>query len=159
MFGVLVLLFLVVPIAELAIFLKVAAEFGLGVTLLWIVAVSIAGGWLVKQQGISTWRRAQQRLAAGEMPADELLTGVLILFGGALMMTPGFLTDALGLVLLFPPTRAVVRAIVRRRIAARTVVIGPTGTVFGSWGGPRRTGDEVWDVEGWEDPPERPQLR
>lgn len=146
--------FLVVPIVELYLFVQVSNAIGFGAALLWIVLVSVVGAWLVKREGLSALRRANAKAMAGEIPTDELITGMLILFGGALMLTPGFLTDALGLFLIFPPTRALVRSRVRHRfVAAGPIVIGGR---FGSTG-PRRSGDVV-DVDSWEDPPERREL-
>jgi UPF0716 protein FxsA len=155
-FPVLLVAFLVVPIAELYVF---------DITVLAIVAVSVIGAWLVKREGISTWRRAQERLSQGEAPTDELINGLLILVAGAFMLTPGFLTDALGLTLLFPPTRLIYRRAVAGRLLAGPIVASRMGqSAYGRY----RTGrgasdatdrtDAVWDVEGWEDPPDRPSL-
>ena len=163
MFGLLLLAFLVVPIVELYIFVQVAGAIGFAYTLFWIVAVSIIGAWLVKREGMGALRRANEKVARGEMPTDELVNGILILFAGALMLTPGFLTDAMGLLLVFPPSRALLRGTVRRRFAAGPIIIGRPGAGFGA--GPRRPptsgSHQVWDVESWEDPPEdpgRPEL-
>ena len=173
MFGLLLLAFLVVPIIELYLFVQVADAIGFGSTLFWIVAVSIIGAWLVKREGMGALRRANQRVAQGEVPTDELVNGILILFAGALMLTPGFLTDATGLLLLFPPTRALVRGSLKGRFTSGPIVIGRFGgTSFGGFGpggpgtgsggpGGRRGPGDVWDAESWEDPPEdpdRPQL-
>ncbi len=163
MFGLLLLAFLVVPVVELYIFVQVAGAIGFASTLFWIVAVSIIGAWLVKREGMGALRRANEKVTRGEMPTDELVNGILILFGGALMLTPGFLTDAMGLLLVFPPSRALLRGTVRRRFATGPIVIGRGGAGFG--GGPRRPpapgSRQVWDVESWEEPPEdrgRPEL-
>lgn len=157
--------FLVVPIVELYLFVEVSASIGFGAALLWIVGVSVVGAWLVRREGLSALRRANAKMATGELPTDELLTGMLILFAGALMLTPGFLTDAFGLLLLFPPTRALVRMRMRRRFAAAPIVIGGRfGPGFTGFGGPTgpggRTGgaDDVWDADSWEDPPDRREL-
>lgn len=161
MLGVLLLAFLVVPIVELYVFVQVADAIGFLPTLFWIVAVSVVGAWLVKREGLSALRRANQRVARGEVPTDELVSGMLILFGGALLLTPGFFTDVLGLVLVFPPTRALLRGTVKRRfVAGGPLLVGRT-TVIGGFGGPAR-GRTVWDAESWEDPPDdpdRPELR
>lgn len=161
MLGILALLFLVVPIAELAVIVAVSGQIGLGSTLLGIVAVSVIGAWMVQQQGLSVLRRLQGQLQQGEMPTNELIDGGLILFAGALMLTPGFLTDGLGLVLLFPPTRAGVRTVLRRRFRDRITVAGPGFTTFGP-GGPRRDAPrprDVWDADSWEHPPNEPTDR
>jgi UPF0716 protein FxsA len=169
--GFLVIAFLVVPIIELYLFVQVSAAIGFWAALAWIVLVSVVGAWLVKREGLQALRRANVKAAQGEIPTDELITGMLILFAGALMLTPGFLTDIVGLLLLFPPTRAIVRFRVRRRFTQGPVVIGRFGgadfgsATFGGYGagdpfGPRgrARGDEVWDVDSWEDPPDRREL-
>lgn len=108
------LAFIVVPIVELWVIIQVGQELGVLPTIALLIGVSIAGTWLLKQQGMSTWRRLQTSLAEGRMPGDEVIDGALILFGGALLLTPGFLTDLLGLVLLVPISRAGVRRSLRR---------------------------------------------
>lgn len=112
----LVLLLIAVPIAELYVIVQVAQGIGVLQTIALLVLVSIAGAWLLKQQGIATWRRLQDTLARGEMPTAEVTDGALILFGGALLLTPGFLTDVVGLLLLLPPTRAAIKGTAARFI-------------------------------------------
>ena len=120
------MLLLVVPIAELWLFFEVADQIGFLLTLLMLFFVSIAGAWLLKQQGMTTWRRMQDSLQRGEMPAKEVTDGAMILLGGALLLTPGFLTDAVGLLLLFPVSRVAikgaVRALLAKRVRSRFVV-------------------------------------
>jgi UPF0716 protein FxsA len=117
--GWLFLIFLVVPIAELAVILQVGQLIGPWYTILLLLAVSAAGAWLVKREGLGVVRRFRRQLDAGALPGKELADGVLILFAGALLLTPGFLTDCVGLLLLLPPVRAVIRASVLRRFAGR----------------------------------------
>jgi UPF0716 protein FxsA len=117
----LVLLFIVVPIAELAVIIQVGQEIGLLWTLALLVADSILGSVLMRSQGRSAWRRFNEATTAGRVPAREVLDGALVIFGGALLLTPGFLTDILGLALLIPPTRALVRGFLARRLAQRLV--------------------------------------
>lgn len=159
MLGLLFLAFLLVPILELFVFVQVAQAIGFLPALVWIVAVSAAGAWLVKREGLTALRRANEKVSRGELPTDELASGVLILFGGALMLTPGFLTDVLGLLLVLPPTRALLRGTVKRRFASGPIVVTRTH-VAGGFGAPRR-GGEVWDAQSWEEPPgsDRPELR
>lgn len=97
------------PIAELYVIVQVAQGIGVLETLVLLIGISVAGAWLLKQQGLATWARLQQTLARGEMPGKEVTDGALILLGGALLLTPGFLTDAVGLVFLIPPSRAAVK--------------------------------------------------
>ena len=117
----LVVLFVFVPIVELAVIIQVGHAIGVVDTLLLMVLVSIVGGWLVKREGIGVWRRAQRQLDTGVMPGRELVDGVLIMVAGALLLLPGFVSDCLGILLLLPPVRALVRAVVIRRLRTRVV--------------------------------------
>ena len=118
----LVLLFILVPIAELYVIIKVGGAIGIGPTLLILIADSLAGAILLRSQGRAAWVRFNRALSEGRMPHKEVFDGVLIILGGALLLTPGFITDIFGLILLIPPTRALVRAfavrVVRGRMAA-----------------------------------------
>lgn len=116
MAAALFVILIVVPVVELWIVVQVAHHIGLLDTLALLILVSIGGAVLLKQQGMATWRRLQATLARGEMPGREATDGALVLLGGALLMTPGFLTDAIGLVLLLPPTRALLKGTARRSI-------------------------------------------
>lgn len=126
MLALLVLLFLVVPVVELVLIIKIGAAIGVLATVALLVLSSVVGSWLMKREGLGVVRRVQASLAAGRMPGVELIDGFLILLGGALMIAPGFLTDLLGIALLLPPVRAVVRRVLRRRFSAR--LLGTTGT-------------------------------
>ena len=117
----LVVLFVLVPIVELAVIIQVGQAIGVVETLLLMVVVSVAGAWLVKREGIGVWRRAQRQMDAGVMPGRELVDGVLIMVAGALLLLPGFVSDCLGILLLLPPVRAVVRGLVIRRLRTRVV--------------------------------------
>jgi UPF0716 protein FxsA len=128
--GVLVLLFIVVPIAELYVIVQASHAFGVLNTLGLLVLISIVGGWLVKHEGMRVWRRFQQQVAQGAVPSREIADGVLLLAAGVLLLAPGFITDALGIVLLLPPVRAVVRGVLVRRTKRRTARITAT------YGGP-----------------------
>jgi UPF0716 protein FxsA len=114
--GVLVVILIAAPLAELWVILQVAQGIGVPETIGLLVLISVAGAWLLKQQGMATWRRLNYALNRGRVPGKEVTDGALILLGGALLLTPGFITDAVGLVLLLPPTRAAVKG------AARTVM-------------------------------------
>jgi UPF0716 protein FxsA len=118
----LVLLFIAVPIAELAVIIQVGQAIGAWWTIAILVADSILGSVLMRAQGRSTWRRFNEAMRAGRVPAREVLDGALVIFGGVLLLTPGFMTDILGLLLLIPPSRAVVRAVLARRLERRMVV-------------------------------------
>lgn len=152
----LVLVFLVAPLVELAVIVQVAGEVGVLNTIGLLVAVSLVGAWLARREGVGVVRRIQAALQRGQLPSTELVDGGLILFAGALMITPGFISDVLALVLLFPPTRAAVRVPLLRYLSRRgrmAVVSGRRGS-FGAWSnGRRRSGDgDIWDVESWEEP-------
>ncbi|HEX4901415.1 MAG TPA: FxsA family protein [Acidimicrobiales bacterium] len=164
MLGLLLLAFLVIPIIELYVFVQVADAIGFLPTLAWIVIVSVVGAWVVKHEGLQAWRRASERAAAGQVPTTELANGVMILLGGALLLTPGFFTDVLGLVLVLPPTRAALRGTVMRRFVAAGPIVVRRNTIIGGFGAPGRPparGRDVWDAESWEDqggPGDRPEL-
>jgi UPF0716 protein FxsA len=121
MFPILLVLFIVVPIAELAVIIQVGQEIGLWWTIALLLADSVLGSVLMRSQGRAAWRRFNQAVEAGRPPAREALDGALIIVGGALLLTPGFLTDIGGLLLLLPPTRAVARRLLVRRFAKRMV--------------------------------------
>ena len=121
MFAVLAILFVVVPFVELYVIVQVAHVMGVIPTLGTLFLVSVAGAWLVKKEGFGVLRRARTRLDAGQTPGRELVDGVLILFGGALLLTPGFITDGLGILLLLPPVRAAVRASALHYLSRRVV--------------------------------------
>lgn len=122
MMAILAVVFLVVPIAELAVIIAVGSEIGVLNTVGLLIAVSVVGAWLAKREGLGVLRRIQAQLDAGRMPGSDLVDGFLVLFAGALLLTPGFLTDCLALGLLLPPVRAVVRRALRRFFAARLII-------------------------------------
>lgn len=161
MFVVLAVVFIVVPIVEIYVMLQVAEVIGVPETILLLIAIGFGGAWLAKLAGIGVLARLQRTVRAGKVPSSELVDGGLVLFAGALMITPGFLSDCLALLLLLPPTRAVVRRVVLRRIGAHGGLFQVISTVPPGRGRPTGT-DDVWDVESWEDrdpdPPERPSL-
>ena len=115
----LVLVFLVVPFLELFVILQVGRAIGPLNTVGLLLLVSVLGAWLVKREGLSVLRRARERMDDGAVPGRELVDGVLILFAGALLLTPGFLTDVTGILLLLPPVRGAVRAFAMRELRRR----------------------------------------
>lgn len=123
MFAALALLFLVVPFIELFVLIQVGNAIGALPTIALLIAVSVAGAWLVKREGIGVVRRAQEQIHDGRVPTTELVDGVLILLAGALLVTPGFFTDVFGVLLLLPPVRIAVRAEARRRLARRAGIV------------------------------------
>ncbi len=158
MFVALVLIFVVAPLAELYLILQVTHSIGIPETILLLIAISFVGAWLARIAGFSVLNRLQRTVRAGKVPSSELVDGALVLFAGALMITPGFISDALAVVLLLPPTRAVVRNVVLRRIRAGHGIFRVVSSPQGARGPGRPSADDVWDVDGWEDPPDRPGL-
>jgi UPF0716 protein FxsA len=159
MIGLLALLFLLVPIAELYVIVQVAHGIGVPETILLLIAISVVGAWLAKVAGIGVLNRLQRTVRQGKVPSAELVDGGLVLFAGALMITPGFLSDCLAILLLLPPSRAVVRQAVLRRIRAGGGLINVMAggrRAPGPRAGARGPAEEIWDVEGWEDPPAPP---
>ena len=149
MFGRLLALFLIVPVVDLAVLVVVGERIGLGTTIAVFVLTALVGSWLAKREGLAAWRRVQKSLTTGGLPGDDLVDGLIILVAGTLLLTPGFLTDVVGILGLLPPTRAVARRLVRARFeralaegAVRVVggAAGPAGPgPFGSpLGGPFR---------------------
>jgi UPF0716 protein FxsA len=119
----LVVLFIVVPFAEIYVLLQVGHAIGVANTLGLLILVSVVGAWLAKREGLGVIRRMQRSIEAGRVPGAELVDGFLILFAAALMLTPGFLTDIVAIFLLLPPVRAVVRREIRRRVARRIEIL------------------------------------
>lgn len=106
----LVLMLLALPFVELIALVAAARTFGTPQALLAVVLLSVVGAWLVKMAGIGVLRRLRATVARGEVPHQEMVVGVLLLVAGALLLVPGFVTGAAGLFVLFPPTRALIRA-------------------------------------------------
>lgn len=104
-FRVLFLIFLIVPFVEIWLLIKIGGVVGAGWTILLVVATAVIGAALVRAQGLSAWGRIQQSLAAGEVPASEMVQGMFLVLAGALLITPGFFTDAIGFSLLIPGIR------------------------------------------------------
>jgi UPF0716 protein FxsA len=123
----LLLLFIVVPIAELAVIIQVGQQIGVLWTVAILVADSVLGSMLMRSQGRAAWRRFNVGLQSGRPPAREVLDGVLVIFGGALLLTPGFITDVFGLLFLLPPTRAVLRRVLVHRFADRMIASATRG--------------------------------
>ena len=134
--GILFILFLLVLAVEGYVILAFNEAVGGWNTIGLIVLTSMVGAALVRREGLSVLRRAQQSLDKGQIPTNELINGVLLLIAAALILTPGFFTAGVGLLLLFPPTRAVVREVLKRRFAGRVSAsrtFGGQGIRFGQW--------------------------
>ena len=136
----LVMLFVAVPILELIVIVLVGNAIGVWPTIALLIIDSLLGWALMRSQGRAAWRRFNAALTAGRPPAREVLDGALVIFGGALLLTPGFLSDILGLLLLLPPSRAVVRRVLVARLAHR-MALSAAAYGAGTRGRPRRDGD------------------
>ena len=170
----LILVFIVLPIAELYVIIQVGGLIGAGPTIAILILDSLIGAWLWRHQGRAAWRRFNAAMQEGRVPAREVLDGTLVIFGGALLITPGFISDVVGILLLLPPTRAIVRGMLVAVFARRF----PVATVGGAAAGAasraarsrqrRRSGEpgvtggtDDYDVEGTAvdvDPPSHPRL-
>ncbi|HSH28432.1 MAG TPA: FxsA family protein [Thiohalobacter sp.] len=129
-FAVLLLLFLTVPLVEIYFLIKVGGWIGAVPTVFMVVFTAVLGALLLRHQGFSTLQRLQLSMTRGELPAVEMLEGVVLVISGALLLTPGFFTDALGFLGLIPPLRqALIRAWIARQLGG-----GPPGA--GGAGGP-----------------------
>jgi UPF0716 protein FxsA len=145
------LLLVALPIAELAVLVQVASATSVLDTIGLLILVSIVGVWLAKREGLGVIARMRDTQARGEPPSRELADGALILLAAGLLVLPGFISDAVGILLLLPPVRAGVRTLLLRRLrnSSNVVMVGGRGR------GATRDGLEVWDVESWEETPPR----
>ncbi|HVY97287.1 MAG TPA: FxsA family protein [Solirubrobacterales bacterium] len=168
--ALLVVLFIVVPIVEIYVIIQVGELIGAWPTVALLLADALLGSFLLKHQGRSAWRRFNEALAQRRFPGKEVVDGALILVGGTLLLAPGFITDIVGIVLLIPPTRALVRGLLRRFTVGRFTVVNVGGRMSGGWGdgsaggapnGAKRSYDfdasaeEISDEERRLRPPER----
>ena len=125
MFLRLLLLFTVVPLVELFLLVKLGTVIGIGPTVLIVITTGVLGAWLARWQGLGVLRRLTEDLNEGRLPADALIDGLLILIAGAVLLTPGLITDALGFVLLVPQSRTLVRRLIRDRFERRFETTDP----------------------------------
>jgi UPF0716 protein FxsA len=127
------LLFVLIPLAELTILILLTKYTSIWVTLTVVLATALLGANLIKRQGVGVWLSAQKELAAGRFPADQLLDGIILLVGGAFLLTPGLLTDLVGTLAVLPPTRAIIRARLKaeimKRIASGKIKVYKSGGV------------------------------
>jgi UPF0716 protein FxsA len=125
--AILIALFIVVPIVELYVIIQIGSLIGVLPTIALLLADALLGSLLLRHQGRGAWRRFNAALAERRFPGREVADGLLIAVGGTLLLTPGFVTDIFGLILLIPPTRAIVRRLMRRYAGRRFVVVGMPG--------------------------------
>ena len=119
MFFYLLLLFTLTPLVELTLLIRIGQHMGWGNTLALVIFTGIAGAWLARREGLRTFTRLQSELRAGQLPGNRMIDALLILVAGALLVTPGIITDAIGFLLLIPPARAGIRAYLKKRFSAR----------------------------------------
>ncbi len=115
------LIFLVVPLIEIYFLIEIGSAIGAGLTIFLVVFTAALGAVLVRMQGFATFVRAQTQLVKGEMPALEMIEGLCLFVAGALLLTPGFFTDAIGFILLTPSLRrAIIRKLLERKLFMNT---------------------------------------
>nr|WP_263325449.1 FxsA family protein [Neobacillus sp. Marseille-Q6967] len=123
----LALLIIVIPAIDIGVLLLSGKTFGFFPTIVLIILTGVIGAYLAKKEGIQTFRRAQEQLAYGQIPGESVLDGICIIIGGTLLLTPGFVTDLLGFLLLFPPSRKpfklLMKNILRRKIEKGNIKI------------------------------------
>lgn len=145
----LIFLFVAIPVTEFAILFELADSVGLLPTIALVLLTGVLGATLAKQQGLQTLTRIRQEMAGGKMPGDALFDGALILVAGAVLITPGILTDAFGFSLLIPPLRAIVKRLIKawaaRNVRVATSFSGPAGGP--PMGETHRGRDEIIDAE------------
>ena len=120
------IMFVAVPILEMVILIKVGGLIGAIPTIAMVVLTATVGIWLLKLEGIATLRRVQEKMATGQLPETELLEGIMLIVGGALLLTPGFVTDAFGFVCLIPGLRRPLAG----WLIKRAFVMKDGGTIF-----------------------------
>ena len=156
--ALLVVLFIVVPIVELYVIIQVGQLIGVWPTLALLLADALLGSLLLRHQGRGAWRRFNQALAERRFPGREVADGVMIAVGGTLLLTPGFVTDIFGFLLLIPPTRAIARRLLRA-YAGHRFVVGVGGVGGGSTRGRDSAGRPYdFDATAEEIDPDDPQL-
>jgi UPF0716 protein FxsA len=119
------LVFIVIPLIELYVIVQVSHAIGVLDTIGLLLLTSLAGAWLARHEGFIVIQRVRDRLDRGELPGREMIDGLLILIGGVLLLVPGFVTDAVGVLFLFPPTRALLRMWLGHRFAVQVYGGGP----------------------------------
>jgi UPF0716 protein FxsA len=133
--AILVAIFIVVPIVELYVIIQIGSLIGVWPTIVLLLADALLGSLLLRYQGRGAWRRFNAALAERRFPGKEVADGLLIAIGGTLLLTPGFVTDIFGLIFLIPPTRAIVRRLMRGYVGRRFVIVGTPGTPGPNFGG------------------------
>lgn len=155
----LILLFTLLPLVELSLLLRIGEWLGAGPTIGLVIVTGVAGAWLARREGLRTWERVRTDVAAGRLPAEELVHALLVLIAGIVLVTPGVLTDAAGLLLLLRPARDIVARGMRKRLAGQvqfgsvdfgdlsSEATGRPGPGSSHGPGPDRPGGRVIEIE------------
>jgi UPF0716 protein FxsA len=130
--ALLVVLLVVVPLVELYVLIQVGSVIGAPLTILLLLLDGVLGAWLLRREGRRTWAAFRTATAQGAVPAREVADGALVLLGGALMLTPGFVTDIVGVLCVLPPTRALLRRRLTAYVGRRLLVPRPPGRGSGT---------------------------
>jgi UPF0716 protein FxsA len=137
--AILIVLFIVVPILELWVIIEIGSLIGVVPTLALLLADALLGSLLLRHQGRGAWQRFNKAIAERRFPGREVADGLLIAIGGTLLLAPGFLTDIVGILFLIPPTRAIVRRLLKGIMGKRFIVMGgPAGAAYGAASGANR---------------------
>lgn len=162
MFPLLLVLFITIPLAEIAVLIWVGGYLGAAETIALLLLVSLVGAWLAKRQGLGILARVRQDMQLGRVPGQELIDGLFVLVAAAFLLTPGFITDAVALALLLPPVRMGLRS-VARKVLARRVAVRVWGAAPPAGGRPGRGRPDGGAHGAWEQdelgvwhPPEEP---
>lgn len=123
MLSILLILFIFVPLIELALLIEVGQRIGTFYTVLLVIATGVVGAILTKFEGLRIWHQLQKDLKQFKMPTDRIIDGVLILIGGAMLLTPGLITDVLGFLLVIPFSRIIFREILKKKFAKKAKMI------------------------------------
>lgn len=154
---IILLAFIAIPLIEIAVFIQVGDVIGLWWTLAIVIATALGGTYMLRRQGLATLRRAQANMAEGRMPLREVFDGLCLLIAGALLLTPGFVTDLAGALLLLPPIRMILGQTVARHIVASGQFQGQTFTTQAPPSSPHRSAnDDIIDVDFEDVAPEAP---
>lgn len=150
------LLFIAIPLIEIALFIQLGGLIGLAWTLLIVVVTAVLGATMVRSQGAMEMNRLRRSMEDLDDPSEPLAHGAMILFSGALLLTPGFFTDAVGFALLIPGVRQTVFAWARKRVRMQSFRMGARGATNGARPGGRPPEDRVVDADFEDIPPEQP---
>ncbi len=123
MFFKLFFLFALIPVIELAILIKVGSHIGVGYTLLLVISTAVVGAYLVRLEGFNIMQRFQRNMSEGVFPAEEIFDGAMVLVSGALLLTPGLMTDVTGFLLVFPPSRRIIKGYLKTIVKSKTQTI------------------------------------